>query len=107
MRMHEYQQSAAKTALKPAMTLHYLAPGCAAEAGEVAGKWAKAVRDNGGILDEERRAELLKEVGDNLWFLALICEVMGTTLDEVAEANLNKLMSRKERGVLGGSGDNR
>ena len=105
--LDEYQSRAVMTALSSAMDLNYLAPGLAAEAGEVAGKWAKAVRDNEGILTNEKREELLKEVGDTLWFLALICELLSDDLSNVASNNIDKLFDRQKRGVLGGSGDNR
>lgn len=105
--LNEYQAHAIMTALPSALDLHYLAPGIAAEAGEVAGKWAKVVRDDESILSEEKKMELLKEVGDTLWFAALICSVLRTDLSEVATANADKLFDRQKRGVLGGSGDNR
>lgn len=105
--LNEYQKLANQTALPSALSLAYLAPGIAAEAGEVAGKWAKVVRDDNGELSEEKRKELLKEVGDTLWFAALICEVLHISLQEVAERNIYKLQDRKERGVIGGSGDDR
>lgn len=103
----EYQGVAKTTALPTAMDLNYLIPGLVAEAGEVAGKYAKIIRDKNGDISAEDRLELLKEVGDVLWFLALIAEHEGETLDRLAQENLEKLLSRKNRGVLGGSGDNR
>ena len=107
MKMNEYQEKAVTTALPTALSLAYLAPGIAGEAGEVSGKWAKVIRDDNGELSPEKRKELLKEVGDTLWFAALIAEVLDTTLEDIAQGNLDKLLDRKERGVLGGSGDNR
>ena len=77
------------------------------EAGEVAEKFAKIIRDKGGVGTEEDRQELIKEVGDVLWYLAQISNELFVGLDEVARLNIEKLRSRKERGVLGGSGDNR
>lgn len=106
-RLNEYQSRAIMTALPTALDMNYLAPGIAAEAGEVAGKWAKVIRDNGGELSEEKKVEILKEVGDTLWFAALICDVLGTDLGTVATVNIEKLADRAARGVLGGSGDNR
>ena len=107
MNFDEYQEKALTTALPSALDLNYLMPGLAAEAGEVAGKWAKVIRDDDGILTPETRAGILKEVGDCYWFLALIAEVLEVSSEDIAAVNLEKLLSRKERGVLGGSGDNR
>ena len=156
-----YQEQALTTALPSALTMDYLAPGLIAELGEVFGKQAKAVRDG---WDEERlNREVIPELGDCMWFLALIAHLAGTqvngvsenrlilddlaaamdsatqilvwrdhdgfniqthleillncitsnaicngsTLEAVAQANLDKLASRQARGVLGGSGDAR
>lgn len=114
-----YQKEAHTTADYPApemfseghnsyeMNYVYPALGLAEEAGEVAGKFAKAVRDNNGVIDEDRKREIKKELGDVLWFVAELCTCLDTSLKEVAELNLLKLASRKQRGVLHGSGDNR
>jgi len=59
------------------------------------------------VLSEERRAALAKELGDVLWYAAQLATEAGLELDAIAEANLEKLLSRKERGVLQGSGDDR
>ena len=85
----------------------YPALGLAEEAGEVAGKFAKAVRDNKGNITAERKPEILKELGDVQWFIAELCTILGADLEIVMNMNLNKLADRKERGVIGGSGDNR
>lgn len=85
----------------------YPALALAEEAGEVAGKYAKAVRDNAGVIDEERKREIIKELGDVLWFVSELCTSLDVSLAEVAQKNLDKLASRKERGVIHGSGDNR
>lgn len=77
------------------------------EAGEVAEKFKKILRDKGGVLTQEDEDEILKEIGDVLWYAAALAAEMGYSLEEVAIRNLNKLNSRKERGVLNGSGDNR
>lgn len=113
---NEYQAKAHETADYPAGTIgadkhavdyFYPALGLAEEAGEVAGKFAKAVRDNQGVVDSERRLEIKKELGDVLWFVAECCTVLNIDMAEVARSNLIKLASRKERGVIHGSGDNR
>lgn len=118
--LNEYQLLAHKTADYPDVKVvdtkegveHYFnytypALGLAEEAGEVAGKFAKAVRDNAGVIDEKRKQEIVKELGDVLWFVAELCTSLGVTLEDVAQKNLDKLASRKERGVIHGSGDNR
>lgn len=77
------------------------------EVGEVQGKIKKLIRDSGGVIDEDKKKELGKELGDCLWYVALMCEELGLNMEEIAQQNLDKLFSRKERGVLTGSGDNR
>jgi NTP pyrophosphatase (non-canonical NTP hydrolase) len=79
----------------------------AEEAGEVAGKFAKAIRDSAGKVDEERKAAIVKELGDVMWFVAELATCLGVKLEDVAQKNLDKLASRKERGVIHGSGDDR
>lgn len=81
--------------------------GLANEAGEVAGKVKKIFRDRDGVINEADREALKGELGDVLWYLAQICTELDLTLEEVAEANLAKLFSRLERGVIGGDGDKR
>lgn len=90
-------------------TLNYVYPalGLAEEAGEVAGKYAKAVRDCNGVIDTERTEAIKKELGDVLWFVAELSTQLGLTLEEVMDANIEKLTSRRSRGVIHGSGDNR
>ena len=77
------------------------------EAGEVAGKIKKIFRDKGGVIGDEDRESLKQELGDVLWYLTQICTELDITLQEVAEANLVKLLSRLERGKIQGDGDNR
>lgn len=107
----EYQQTAHKTAVYPGqdnpMGLAYLALGLNGEAGEVAEKIKKAMRDEGGVISDERRYLLRKECGDVLWYLTEMCSALGFSLGEVAAENIVKLMDRKARGVLQGSGDTR
>jgi NTP pyrophosphatase (non-canonical NTP hydrolase) len=67
----------------------------------------KAIRDDGGVLSDERRAALAAELGDVLWYVAQLATEAGLDLDEIAEDNLAKLLSRRDRGVLQGSGDAR
>lgn len=116
MNFNEYQKKAHETADYPSGTIgkdahavDYLYPafGLAEEAGEVSGKFAKAVRDNSGVIDHERKTAIIKELGDVLWFVAELCTVLGVDMNDVAQTNLDKLASRKERGVIHGNGDNR
>jgi NTP pyrophosphatase (non-canonical NTP hydrolase) len=65
------------------------------------------IRDDGGTLTDERRRAMSKELGDVLWYVAQIASELGLDLEEVAQANLEKLLSRQRRGVLSGSGDDR
>lgn len=106
--MNDYQQLASTTAKYPKDSgLLYTVLGMASEAGEVAGKLKKAIRDEGGEISPERREQLLSEVGDVLWYVAMVAMELDASLSSVAEANLDKLLDRKTRGVIGGDGDNR
>jgi NTP pyrophosphatase (non-canonical NTP hydrolase) len=87
--------------------LAYPALGLAGEAGEVAEHAKKAIRDDAGVVTEERRRAIAKELGDVLWYVSQLASELGLELDEIARANLEKLLSRQRRGVLSGSGDER
>ena len=100
----EYQDKAKVTAIFPKeKALEYLALGLSSESGEVAGKVKKIIRDKGKL----NRQDLGAEIGDVLWYCALLAEELNLNLGKIMENNIDKLYSRKERGVLGGSGDNR
>jgi NTP pyrophosphatase (non-canonical NTP hydrolase) len=109
MTFNEYQTQSRKTAAYPAIghPIVYPALGLTNEAGEVAGKVKKIFRDKGGQISEADRAALAAELGDVLWYLAQMCAELGLSLDEVAQANLDKLFSRQARGTIGGEGDQR
>lgn len=118
LQINEYQKKAHETASYPAGRIglddtnhivDYLYPamGLSEEAGEVAGKYAKAIRDNGGVIDEDRKREIVKELGDVCWFVAELATTLNVSLEDVMQKNLDKLASRKARGVIHGSGDNR
>lgn len=81
--------------------------GLVGESGEVAEKFKKLIRDKKGQISEEDRAEILKELGDILWYVNAVAHLLGSSLDEVATNNLQKVLGRKDRGVTAGSGDNR
>lgn len=81
--------------------------GLVGESGEIAEKFKKILRDKSGVVSDEDKQELAKELGDILWYVNSVAHLLGVSLDDVAAANLTKLQSRKDRNVLGGSGDNR
>jgi NTP pyrophosphatase (non-canonical NTP hydrolase) len=106
--LSEYQRLSRRTAEYPrAAWLTYPALGLAGEAGEVAEHAKKTIRDDAGTVSEERRAAMAKELGDVLWYVAQLASELGLELDDIAAANLDKLLSRQRRGVLSGSGDER
>ena len=109
MTFEEYQKKSRETARYPDPGKNFVYPtlGLVGEAGEVAGKISKILRDKGGKLGEEDREELKRELGDVLWYLVQIATELGLSFGEVAEANLEKLHSRLERNQIHGSGDNR
>ena len=106
MRLDEYQERAGETAIYP-NGLNYPILGLAGEAGELCNKYKKILRDKGGEADINDMSELAKELGDVLWYVAQIATELDTDLEIVARENLMKLEDRQNRGVLGGSGDNR
>lgn len=122
MRANEYQTRAMSTRLPSCENATYMLFGLMAEVGEIADKIAKWRRKKGvcrldmdhlvfntGDLQEAEgyKSELMKEVGDCAWFIAGIADCFGFTLEEVMQQNLDKLASRRERGVIDGNGDNR
>lgn len=101
-----YQRKANDTAIYDSkFSILYPTLGLAGEAGEVAEKVKKIIRDNKQIIDEKE--EIAKELGDVLWYVAAIARDIGYSLDVIAEINLDKLADRKARGTLQGNGDNR
>ena len=109
MNFEEYQKKARTTAKYPDVenNLYYPALGLGAEVGEMQNKIKKVMRDDGGMLREEVRQDLIYELGDVLWYCAAMAIELKVDLDEVAQRNLEKLFSRQKRGVLHGSGDDR
>ena len=105
--LYEYQAS--KTAICPKeKAVEYLALGLTSEAGEVAGKVKKLIRDGEDVEGYDmKKIAIASEVGDVLWYCALMAKEVGIPLNTIMQMNLEKLHSRKERGTLKGSGDNR
>ena len=81
--------------------------GLAGESGEVVEKIKKLLRDKRGMLEESDKTDILKELGDVLWYVNAVAHLLGSSLEDVARLNNEKLSSRKERHQLHGSGDNR
>ena len=102
MNANQYQYDAMKTRL-PTADMEYCVMNLAAEAGEVAGIFAKARRDDKTI-DKEN---LCKELGDVCWQVAAVAHLSGLTLEDILEANLIKLAKRQKNNTITGSGDNR
>jgi NTP pyrophosphatase (non-canonical NTP hydrolase) len=106
--LSEYQRLSRQTAEYPREAwLSYPTLGLAGEAGEVAEQVKKSIRDDGGIVSDERRLALTRELGDVLWYTAQLATELELDLDEIARVNLDKLLSRQRRGALSGSGDER
>lgn len=106
MDLNEYQEKALKTAVFPSgMRIVYPALGLAGEAGEVADKVKKIIRDKND--SDEFKRDIAAEIGDCLWYCAVLANDLGFDLAQIADTNLSKLADRQQRGVLRGSGDKR
>lgn len=113
MTIDEYSEQAISTLLgahgledmEPALVSQVF--GLMGESGEVAEKFKKLIRDKQGRISDEDKQEILKELGDILWYINSLSTLLGSSLEEVASKNLEKVLSRKDRGVTQGSGDNR
>lgn len=122
MNMNEYQERAMSTCMASSNNISYMLIGMQGEMGELASKFAKAIRkgviainDNDMSISPDADPEVVRqlmdgvkgEIGDVLWFVACMCQVLGLSLEEVAQHNVDKLASRKQRGVIEGNGDER
>lgn len=113
MQLSDYQDATDETALYPMagtgdiVAISYAALGLAGEAGEIANKVKKILRDDNGILTIEKAEAIEGELSDVLWYVARVATEIGSSLDYIGEKNLAKLRDRKARGVIQGSGDNR
>lgn len=107
--MNEYQKEAWKTAVYPNKknNIYYPAMGVGGEAGEVLNKVQKIMRDHEGKINEEKKQELIQELGDLLWYAAAMATELNINMGDIAQNNLKKLSSRAIRDKIKGSGDNR
>ena len=110
MTLDEYQAQALTTAIFSGDEFHDLCHWVLAingEAGEIAEKLKKIIRDQKSVVTDEHKAEMAKEIGDVLWYLAILANHLGVPFDEIAHTNIAKLQSRKQRDKIAGAGDNR
>jgi NTP pyrophosphatase (non-canonical NTP hydrolase) len=109
MDFKEYQEKSRKTAIYPEIGRNFVYPalGLSGEAGEVSERIKKLFRDKNGIVDQEFIDLIKKELGDVLWYVSQLASEFDLSLNDIAEANIEKLYSRMERGTLHGDGDNR
>lgn len=110
MTFDEYQKLALTTAISnpdPLMDKTIWAMGISGEAGEVLEKWKKIVAYKDGVVSDEDKAAIKKELGDVVWYIAVMAESLGLSFSEVMELNVSKLADRKARGVQKGEGDER
>lgn len=108
MKLNEYQNATLATAVYPRdNAITYCALGLCGEAGEVAEKIKKVIRDENSDFSPGKRQEIALELGDVLWYISQLADEIGYPLDEIAEMNIDKLRSRQERSRLHGSGDDR
>ncbi len=109
MTFDDYQTKSRATALyhNKGIDLIYPTLGLVGEAGEVAEKMKKVLRDDNGHFSDDKRAEIQKELGDVLWYVSQLATELDLSLADVAQGNLDKLASRHQRGQISGSGDNR
>ena len=108
MTINEYQEGALRTAIYPeSRRIIYPTLGLTGEAGEVADKVKKVIRDNNDEFTDERKQQIALELGDVMWYAATLAHDLGYSLDEICQMNLDKLASRMHRNKLHGSGDER
>jgi NTP pyrophosphatase (non-canonical NTP hydrolase) len=109
MTFDEYHQAALRTAAPKEKQdeLFHLVLGLTGEAGEIAEKFKKLVRDHKSDLEKLDIEDMKKELGDVLWYIAVLGDFLGIKLDDIATKNIAKLADRAERNLIGGSGDNR
>lgn len=110
---NDYQKFTGTVAIYPGAgqgtndAISYTILGLNGEAGEVADKWKKVLRDDNAFLSLEARSNLIKELGDTLWYVARLADELGVKLSWVANMNKEKLSARLVSGNIVGSGDDR
>ena len=103
-----YQQVAKTTAIYPReQAIIYPTLGLTGEAGEVANKVKKIIRDGTNKNNENLVQEISAEIGDCLWYISVLADDIGVKLSDIANSNLEKLENRKKKGTIHGSGDDR
>lgn len=109
MNLNDYQTAALRTAAPKDKKneLFHLLLGLCGESGEIAEKAKKIIRDQKSDFSQWDREDIIKELGDVMWHVAVIAAYFDIPLDEVGEKNIAKLADRLNRGMIGGSGDNR
>ncbi|HEU4715480.1 MAG TPA: nucleoside triphosphate pyrophosphohydrolase family protein [Candidatus Saccharimonadales bacterium] len=109
MNMNDYQTAALRTAAPKDKKdeVFHLVLGLCGESGEIAEKVKKIVRDHGSDFSHLDKNDLVKELGDVLWYVAVLADHFDISLGDVVEKNIAKLADRQKRGLIGGSGDNR
>ena len=109
MEFNHYQKESRTTALYPDLGRNPIYPtlGLVGESGEIADKVKKILRDKEGVFDYESKEAIKLELGDVLWYISQLSTELGYELEDIAYSNLEKLKSRKARGKIKGSGDNR
>ena len=111
MTFNNYQANAGRNAFYPRdfknEGLYYTTLGLVGEAGEIANKVKKIMRDSEGKLNKINKADIFDELGDVLWYCASLADELGVNLEDVAKSNLNKLADRLNRCKIKGSGDKR
>jgi NTP pyrophosphatase (non-canonical NTP hydrolase) len=113
MTFDEYQEKSLKTNLYPKDDKNFSHPvtysvlGLVGEAGEVADKLKKIYRESAGVIDDNQKDNIKKELGDVLWYLTQLSYDLGFSLNDVAQTNIDKLLARQEQGTIHGAGDNR
>lgn len=106
--INEYQKAAMSTAIYPKDNdIAYLALAVCGEAGELADKVKKVIRDHNGEYSPEKKRAIIEEAGDCLWYIANLSAALGYSLTEVCRINIDKIESRRLRGTIHGEGDNR
>lgn len=114
MKLNEYQKLALKTDSFDSQNVNVTDPafvakvlGLVGEAGEVAEKFKKIIRNNDGVMKDVEKDLIIRELGDVLWYLSVLAHYLDTELEEVAKTNIAKLADRHNRGVIKSTGDER